>query len=1521
MTVQRTEIENALKELISYEEGMKFQGLAVILAKQKWPELIACERHKDLGLDAYVSAYLAADRTGVGLACSLTATLKKINDDATTIKEHYDDIHILIFVTPHKVTNETAENWATEIHKAFGYKLIVVSREDIITSLMLPSNTPLCRTVLSIPVVIEASKVELINKARDATAEVVAARLAHPRLTGKPLIALQAVKLDQEGRDTEDFLDLEGIQASLTAGRRLVLEGPAGRGKTTMLVQLAKQGSDRDVLAFLIDLPAWVNSGLDILDFVARLPSFRSRDIGAGNLAKLYQDARFSFLLNGWNEVSEIHSREAAVALGHLEQSFPAAGIIVATRTHHIRPPLPGAFRVRLLPLTRSQRAEYLKQSLGSRADELVSKLDNNPTLDDLTQTPLILSEVTSIFQSGGVIPTTKIGVLAAVMHLLEKSDEHRNYLQTAPLMGHAKRYLAELAVQLTTRGDTTIAEEEARAIANTASGRLREAGQLAALPEPGAVLNTLCAHHILERLDYPSDAFRFEHQQFQEFYAALQLKHQLWALIEKDNQDRNREFIKQYVNEPAWEEPLRMVVEEIGVRSAEAPGDSDAVRAGKRLIEMSLSIDPIFAGELSHLCGQEVWKEVRSAVGERLRSWYGVADENYKQCALAGMLATGSDDFIDIILPLLTSDNEQVRMSTYRTGAEFHLSSLGPEWRKIVKGWKEDARINFVWEATGDQWMPEIVQDFALGDPSPKVRAAAIQALTWVGSDQDIGKLLEVLDEEGFKQAIQKMDAEDIPSTLRGRALASYQKILSESQDSLTRLRFLIKAAELGEPDIAEKIKHNLSSLPNGKLEDAGEYVIKPAINIVRKTDPQWISHWVAGRIVDGSLWRENWISLVTSIPEEMREGLLQKIGGENLQHTNTRGIIAVLAACADSSLAESAFSKLCEVRRSISNPRDPANQTKWAIIGQLEDLFRSLPPNIAVAGLLNSFARELDAIEFTVVIHALTSVARDEPDLRPLLQDDLRQSLRRYLKNGLNFVLGQDDFSGEMKAHLASALARIGESEDMLDLIPLIRADIERVRKGRAARVRGEQSELAHGGVMSYDHWHVRALISLDSGSAEAVLLDVLNEPEYEREAALALVRLARTRITEKPFSFKPKEYSVVWEARAGRKPNEFDEERRRRYAIAIKQRINTLLDERERDTKTTAYDGRLKGLTGILATLDSHESAELIFKILALPGKWDGWGRVKALDSLLFNGVQLPAEATLNILNPTIDHMCAEGLYNDQNVQLLKDCLCLLPFVDDPSIGFTRIREVISKTKFPVHELRDIVTAIGGSRGDEALVFLREIAGSLGGKLNRLGEEWIKAIAALGSPEAKQLLLGFIDTEASALPAEVSFAPHESDLLASCIADMALAEDEIKHLILGLCDARLSPSRRLLLSEVIVRLGTLDAIIAGLNLIDDSAKPSVPYGLERALDAVFLERRPYDKAGSAYMLVPRDSNEIRAKLFEMALKDDRRKQSAFALLGQIEVWRLEHGRPTTEPRHPAFDTGEIWPLTSAK
>jgi len=127
VSVSRVAIEHALEAIASDEGGMRFQGLAVVLAKLRWPELIACERKRDLGLDAHAPAILSPLHKGMGLSSSITPELEKIHGDAARAKPHFSDLQILVFVTSGKVTNYTAEQWQAEIKKEYSWDLIVMS--------------------------------------------------------------------------------------------------------------------------------------------------------------------------------------------------------------------------------------------------------------------------------------------------------------------------------------------------------------------------------------------------------------------------------------------------------------------------------------------------------------------------------------------------------------------------------------------------------------------------------------------------------------------------------------------------------------------------------------------------------------------------------------------------------------------------------------------------------------------------------------------------------------------------------------------------------------------------------------------------------------------------------------------------------------------------------------------------------------------------------------------------------------------------------------------------------------------------------------------------------------------------------------------------------------------------------------------------------------------------------------------------------------------------------------------------
>lgn len=226
---------------------------------------------------------------------------------------------------------------------------------------------------------------------------------------------------------------------------------------------------------------------------------------------------------------------------------------------------------------------------------------------------------------------------------------------------------------------------------------------------------------------------------------------------------------------------------------------------------------------------------------------------------------------------------------------------------------------------------------------------------------------------------------------------------------------------------------------------------------------------------------------------------------------------------------------------------------------------------------------------------------------------------------------------------------------------------------------------------------------------------------------------------------------------------------------------------------------------------------------------------------------------------------------------------------------------------------YEARGILEALGRSRCGEALPLLQEIASDKR-RSDHFGDAWIDAVASLDTAAARKLLLSFVDPALPGLPADVTFSMD--DVLVAQIVNLLRKDKAVEERLLHLCGTDLPPAKRGLLAKVIGQLGTVDAVVAGLNLIDDGARDAVPYEIWQQLEDAFVEKRPSGQSQNTFTLEPRSSNAIRAKLFEMAKTDERRKRSALMVLSQIEEWRLKYGRPAGEPRHPAVESGKPWP-----
>src|SRR6267142_2469318 len=306
-------------------------------------------------------------------------------------------------------------------------------------------------------------------------------------------------------------------------------------------------------------------------------------------------------------------------------------------------------------------------------------------------------------------------------------------------------------------------------------------------------------------------------------------------------------------------------------------------------------------------------------------------------------MLASGSDEFRDIIVPLLSSEDRQIRLRTYRLWPEFQLSSLGTEWSQIARAWSEDARVDFVSELLHNRLAPEVAA-FARADPSPKVQKAAVDGLTWIGAEDEAARILSGATDDHFAHIIETLPPELIPPQARPRAMAVFQQLSESSPDPMSRVRVFLQLEKLGAPDIPAQLKALLSALSASDVRVLSHFLIRPVLEILRRGEPEWVSHWVAERVVEGSLWADHWMAFVTSVTDDVTERSLRRLETEDFKHGEFGGLLSVIAAGASPGLAERVFSRLCDIRRTVLSVPDERHDLHWAIERQLEDLYRAL-------------------------------------------------------------------------------------------------------------------------------------------------------------------------------------------------------------------------------------------------------------------------------------------------------------------------------------------------------------------------------------------------------------------------------------------------------------------------------------------------------------------------------------------------------------------------------------------------
>lgn len=1508
MAVLRTEITTALDEIVSNEEGMRFQGLSVTLAKKKWPQLIARERHKDEGLDAHAPAVLMSDGAGVGLACSITEGFGKINGDATSAKANFPGLKVLIYATPHAVGNPTQKKWQKDILDAHGLELVLVTREDFIATLMMPENAGICAAQLRIPIQLEQGAQDKLAAAIDASTLAASGWARRSLAAGAPLIPLVAIALKRDGSDGDTDLAPSDIQQALDEGRRLILEGAAGQGKTTLLTHLAGERLKAGKLALLVDLPDWIRSQKSILEYIAQAPQFIARAISAADLAKLSESTQLTFCLNGWNEISEALSDSGVQALAGLERDFPEASIILATRAHNIAPPLPGARRMRLRRITSTQRADYIAKRIGAAGDALREQIEGSRVLHDLTLTPLFLSEVVELQILGKPVPETRSGILRAILDAMDHLPQHQAALAAKPLFGQAREYLAGIAGAMTSTYGTRLDEGEARKAVSEIAGELCHRQLIGELPEQALILSALAAHHCLERVDYPSSSYRFGHQQFQEYLASEHLAAKFTAYISAPTAEARTELLASYVNKPVWAEAFRMLFERLAAESQDGAQADAAIATATEILRMALSVDPIFASELAFIAGDFIWPKVKAEFGHTLRGWFAMESHHHKECAVEAMLATGSDDFADILTPIYADPKSNFR--TYQDG-HFHVSSFGPGWRELVQSWGEEARSSFLMDAIDSGELGDELFELIQAEPAAPVRAKMTEQYTFRASEAACAAAFQKLDDEALTLIIDHLPADYVPFSSRERGIKLLRALAKAERKPMQNVHTLRQALNLGDATAMDAIKAELGKLSKEELADNYHQLFE-TITAIAEADRPWAEGWVTERLKAGTLWSAHWKDFVAPIDAEDRGKLLAEYeaADRNLRWDPTA--VALLTAKADAPFAETTFVELCRLRGEMGWRPGADKREISEAYSRVEAVLRAMPKKPLIDAILNRAKTGFNETEYREALGLIGGIGREPNTIPKELDAETLAAIRTYFKGGLDFVLADPDYGGSLKSEYTLAIARVGTVEDLADIERIIWADIARHSAGIAEIRKGHHNDQVNGARTCWVSWHMHALETLEAPGTDELLVRLLDDDYYRQDAAGTLLRRARLPVTSPEWSSGKLNPSLVWAARAGA-PSSYDAAKLIAAVAAIKAQMASLTAQQAKSDKPETFAGPLRGLARLLAVSDPKASAPDVIRLTVF-FKYDGWNSVAAMKYLIEGGAMVSTGELHQVLGPVLDGIEKEGFWNDQNTSLYMGALCLFTFASDPEKGISYISDALQRSKVHTYQLRDLIECLGESQCDAAAKFILGLKDADG--TNHLVQEWIDALCALDTPTARAALLSMVDPAADELKLANGRA-HHTDALVAYLARLANADREVKEKIFAFAKAAGAGPKRGLLIDVLAIMGTTDSLILGLDLSTDENGGVMTYKLFKGIEEFVVEHVPIEGARGSFRMRPRDGNVLRRHLLQMAAQDKRHSARATDILGQIEVSRQRWGRPKGEDRHPGLDLGIDWPV----
>lgn len=1249
----------------------------------------------------------------------------------------------------------------------------------------------------------------------------------------------------------------------------LVIVAPPGTGKTSALFQLAEASvGARSGTPLVVSLSDWSTGRFTLIEEILRRPAFSG--FTEANLRVVAEQPGVVFMFDSWNELGSEARRRARTEIQKLRAELPAATFIATTRPDISDVPFDG-HPLTVLELSDQQQLDMAREIKGEQGVRLVDEAWRTAGVRELVTTPLYLTALLSL-PDGQPFPRTKEEVLRHFVEAHERQARHTEPLN-AVTHGLQGVFLSDLAVTATRAANTSITDSSARRSISQTDDFLVADGQLTIKPQPSHVLDALVSHHLLVRSGEPV-RYRFQHQQFQEWYASKEVERAMLASVR--GAGALQELKANILNAKTWEESTLFAVERM------ARGDAHAQEACGLAIVAAFEVDPTLAAEMIFRSTEAVWKQISADIQKRVQRWH---TPGHLDRAMRFMITSGRPEFRDLVWPLITNEDDQISFRALRSARRFRPSVLGPDAARDVCALPLEVRKTVVSEIAYRSGMDglDLAALIAKSDPDPELKAAAVDAMSFRRADRHVADVLSTADDNAFDIVFRRSRLEEIDDRTVQDRLAGARARAARAMSDYERLSTVVYAYD-------------------GKDRSAELAELVATVEIDRKRDAE------VGLIYEAA--RQNEQAVAQGLLTRLREGRDLFYGADNILAASgvvvedDRILEMVLspiklmdsrAEAAASVLGPVSVGKLIDAKLTVLAEAKKAGEWDESLRERYYGL-RNLIEHTPGASLVVAVQERATAASNEDIGELAGMLCRGEEDgdrARPFPKEAHAAVEQIAGQWGERLIASGDDAT---RLQLSAVADLIGHFPSVALLPTLRRLLDDELRRYRTFRQQAEaerwRGKAANEGRTVYANRYQRAFAAIRAPETTALMIGYLADEHFGEAAALVLkLQWMSANEPEDDRRFRGGvDFSRVEQKRAERirSPTLVCRE-----ADAIFNAIDRILAE---GTTEAAKHHAIK--LAIQAALLPHgERANAIKTLLAIASQV---ARSKLVLNLILSGEIVPFNVVQTGIREVFQDAKKHAWLLDEGWQL-KAWLLLLPFTDHPAQLADTIAEFPPRQREPrfLEEMIRATKSVQTPEVEEALFALAEKDAAF-----YADYAWRDAVCHRGTLTSARRYLDLVME--GKIDARDRFRTSQE------ITAFLNKHRELRESVYAfLADA--APPKASLLAGAVAEGDDPQGLFVLVNLENRLREPFVSL---RAVEGAVSKHVPSEDWRGAFEVLPVAATELRQKLLAMTT-DGGPHDAAARVLREIDLVRDEHGAPEDEPRHPDLFSGKPWPI----